>query len=92
MLSTTSWAMGCEDRMNDSLQQVHSRPCSQSTGMRGFFSSASTTLPTAVASSPMTAAIMEQNLRNDLRSTPCSRKSSYVVGLANAFSMATSLA
>ena len=25
--------------MNDSLQQVHSRPCSQITGMRGFSSS-----------------------------------------------------
>ncbi len=40
MLRTMSCAIGCDERMNDSLQQVHSRPCSQSTGRRGLVSSA----------------------------------------------------
>jgi len=36
----TSLASGCAERMNDSVQQVHSSPCSQTTGMRGLVSSA----------------------------------------------------
>ena len=71
MFSTMSWAMGCELRMKLSLQQVHSSPCSQITGMRGLFSMAATTFGTMVASSPMRAASDVQYLKNVRRSTPC---------------------
>ena len=33
MFRMMSWAIGCDERMNDSVQQVHSSPCSQITGM-----------------------------------------------------------
>src|SRR5450759_3618758 len=77
-----SWAIGCDERMNDSVQQVHSRPWSQITGIRGFVSIASTTFDTSEASRPSAAAVVEQNRRNVLRSTPCAFKSAYVVSLS----------
>ena len=76
MLSTMSWAIGCDERMNDSLQQVHSSPCSQITGMRGLSSMAETTRGTMAASRPIAAAVAVQNLRKSLRSTPCARSTS----------------
>ena len=38
--------MGCDARMNDSLQQVHSWKCSHTTGGFSFFSNAETTWAT----------------------------------------------
>src|ERR1035437_3542475 len=66
--------------MNDSLQQVHSRPWSQITGIRGLVSIASTTFGTSEAGRPRAAAVIEQNRTNVLRSTPCAFSSPYVVG------------
>ena len=76
MFNTTSCAIGCDDRMKDSLQQVHSSPCSQITGMRGLVSMASTTWGTAAADSPMAAVVQVQNFKNSLRSMPCFRSTS----------------
>ena len=53
--------IGWLDRMNDSLQQVHSWKWNHTTGRRGFVSSAWTTRPTAEASMPAAAAIQLQN-------------------------------
>src|ERR1035437_7863604 len=44
MLSTAAWGTRFDDRMKDSLQHVHSSPCSQITGMRGLVSMAATIL------------------------------------------------
>src|SRR5512142_1949359 len=76
-MSATS---GCEDRMNDSLQQVHSWKCSQTTGRRRFFSRALTTSATPLLSRPRYAAIQVQNLTKSRRLTPRARISSQIVG------------
>jgi hypothetical protein len=76
----TSATSGWEERMKDSVQQVHESPSIQSTGMRGFDSSAWTTFGTKVASSPIVAVMVVQNLRKVRRSSPCSRSTSQVDG------------
>jgi hypothetical protein len=65
--------------MKDSLQHVHSNPCSHTTGMRGFVSIADTTFGNIDDSRPMAAAVVTQNFKKSRRSTPCSRNTSYVV-------------
>ena len=64
MMSAT---MGWDERMNDSLQQVHSWKWNQTTGRRGLVSSASTTCGTPAASMPAAAAIQLQNCRKSRR-------------------------
>ena len=73
MDSTTSFASGCAERMNDSEQQVHSRPCSQITGVRGLVSIASAILGAMVGASPSDAAVKLQNFRKLRREIPCLR-------------------
>src|ERR1039458_245360 len=61
--------MGCEERMNDSLQQVHSWKCSHSTGGRAFFSNAWVTASSDPAI-PATIAAYPQNCRKSRREYP----------------------
>ena len=62
--------------MNDSLQHVHSRPCSQTTGVRGFVSSAFAICCAPASPRPSDAAVRLQNLRKLRRVIPCRRISS----------------
>src|SRR5664280_1161976 len=80
MFRMMSWAIGCELRMKLSLQQVHSSPCSQITGMRGLVSMAAITLGTMEASSPMMAASDVQYLKKVRRSKPCCSGTAWVGG------------
>ncbi len=64
MMSET---IGCDERMNDSLQHVHSWKWNQTTGMRGLVSSAWTTSPIAVDSIPAAAQSQAQNWRKSRR-------------------------
>src|SRR6056297_771740 len=84
---TTSLASGLPERMKDSVQQVHSRPCSQITGVRGLVSSAYAILPANSGPRPRPAAVRLQNLRKLRRVMPCWRMTSYNVSRA---AMATS--
>src|SRR5512140_3615032 len=79
MDSTTSLASGCAERMNDSVQQVHSRPCSQMTGVRGLVSSAFWICCAPASPSPSDAAVRLQNLTKLRRVMPCRRITSYDV-------------
>jgi hypothetical protein len=74
----TSCAIGCDERMNDSLQQVHSSPCSQMTGMRGLVCSACATRPTIAGGRPSAQAVIVQKRMNSRRLTPWRCRSSYV--------------
>jgi hypothetical protein len=56
--------------MKLSVQQVHSRPCSQITGTRGFVSIAWAIFPAKCGASPSDAALSEQNLRKLRREIP----------------------
>jgi len=69
----TSFASGCAERMKLSVQQVHSRPCSQSTGTRGLVSIAWAILPAKCGASPREAALSEQNFRKLRREIPWRR-------------------
>ena len=73
MDSTTSLASGCAERMNDSVQQVHSRPCSQSTGVRGLVSMACAICGTNEGASPSEVAVSEQYFRKLRREMPLRR-------------------
>ena len=53
--------MGWDARMNDSLQQVHSWKCIQTTAGFSFFSNAETTWATPVCPNPATVAAAAQN-------------------------------
>src|SRR5512140_2362653 len=75
----TSETIGCDERMNDSLQQVHSWKWNQTTGSLGFVSSASTTFPTPDASIPAAAASQLQNLTKSRREYPASSARSQIV-------------
>ena len=57
----------------DSVQQVHSRPWSQITGVRGLVSIAWAMSAAPFAPSPREAAVKEQNLRKLRLETPCRR-------------------
>ena len=59
--------------MNDSEQQVHSRPCNQRTGVRGLFSMAQAILGMKAGPRPSEVAVKEQNLRKLRREMPCLR-------------------
>ena len=59
--------------MNDSEQQVHSRPCSQSTGVRGLFSMAHAICGMNAGPRPSDVAVSEQNLTKLRREMPCLR-------------------
>lgn len=59
--------------MKLSEQQVHSSPCSQSTGMRGLVSIAWAMRGPKAGASPREAAVSEQNLRKLRRLMPCRR-------------------
>jgi hypothetical protein len=52
------------ERMKLSLQQVHSRPCTQITGVRGLVSSAWAICGTKAGARPSDAAVRLQNLRS----------------------------
>src|SRR5271167_2654455 len=67
MLKMTSCVRGWAERMNDSLQQVHSSPWSHTTGIRGLFSMAEMTCGTTEASSPTPprASEVPRNQRGD---------------------------
>ncbi len=69
-------ASGCAERMNDSLQQVHSRPSIQITGVRGFVSSACAIWGATVGDRPREAVVRLQNLRKLRREMPCRRSTS----------------
>src|ERR1035438_588168 len=60
--------MGWEERINDSLQQVHSKPCSQMTGMRGLVSMAATTWVTPAGPKPRAVAVSVQKRKKLRRS------------------------
>lgn len=66
----TSFASGCEERMNDSVQQVHSRPWIHTTGIRGLFSNAQAIFGAIPAPSPNDVAARLQYLRKLRRVTP----------------------
>ena len=66
-----SETIGCDARKSDSLQQVHSRPCSQMTGTRGCVTNALTTLGTMAGANPIKAVVRVQKSRKVLRLTPC---------------------
>jgi hypothetical protein len=59
--------------MKLSVQHVHSRPCSQSTGTRGLVSIACAILPAKCGASPSEAALSEQNFRKLRRDMPWRR-------------------
>ena len=59
--------------MNDSLQQVHSRPCSQITGVRGLVCIAVAICCAPASPSPSEAAVRLQNLTKLRREIPCLR-------------------
>ena len=59
--------------MNDSEQQVHSRPCSQITGMRGFVSIAWAIRPAKPGPSPSAEAVRPQNFMKLRRVIPWRR-------------------
>src|SRR5512136_125803 len=65
-----SETMGCDERMNDSLQHVHSWKWNHTTGRRAFASRALTTLVTPDASMPAAAASQLQNCRKSRREYP----------------------
>ena len=62
-----SATIGCDERMNDSLQQVHSWKWNQTTGGRGLVSSARASPGTSPADRPEAAASHEQNSRKSRR-------------------------
>src|SRR5271165_6303360 len=70
--------MGCEERMNDSLQQVHSWKCNHATGGRGFFSNASATAARLAFESPATIAAYPQNCIKSRREYPFDRITSQI--------------
>ena len=72
----TSLASGCAERMKLSVQQVHSRPCSQITGMRGLVSSACAICGASVGPRPSEAAVRLQNFMKLRRVMPCRRRTS----------------
>ena len=76
MDSTTSLASGCALRMKDSVQQVHSSPCSHSTGVRGLFSMAWAICGTKDGASPSEVAVSEQYFRKLRREMPLRRMTS----------------
>jgi hypothetical protein len=59
--------------MNDSLQHVHSSPCSQTTGVRGFVCIACAICCAPASPRPSDAAVRLQNLRKLRREMPCLR-------------------
>ncbi len=67
--------------MKLSEQQVHSRPCSQMTGTRGFVSSAWAIFDDISGLRPSDAAVSEQNLRTLRRLTPWRRRTSDSVSI-----------
>jgi hypothetical protein len=73
MDSTASLARGWPERMKDSEQQVHSRPCSHSTGVRGLVSMAWAIFGTNAGPRPREAAVRLQYLRKLRRVMPCRR-------------------
>src|ERR1017187_6185004 len=72
--------MGWEERINDSLQQVHSKPCSQMTGMRGLVSMAATTWVTPAGPKPWAVAVSVQKRKKLRRSMPWDSSTSKVEG------------
>ncbi len=62
--------------MKDSEQQVHSSPCSQTTGIRGLVSIACAIFPAKVGASPSAVAVRLQNLRKLRRVIPWRRMTS----------------
>ena len=59
--------MGCEARIKDSLQQVHSWKWSHSTGGRSFFSKALATAAEALVPRPAAVAAKVQNCMKSRR-------------------------
>ncbi len=59
--------------MKDSLQHVHSSPCSQITGVRGFVCIAFAMSCAPASPRPSEAAVRLQNLRKLRREIPCRR-------------------
>ena len=76
MDSTTSLASGWALRMKLSVQQVYSRPCNQSTGVRGLFSMACAICGTKDGAKPSEVAVSEQYLRKLRREMPLRRMTS----------------
>ncbi len=76
MESTTSLVSGWAERMKDSEQHVHSRPCSHTTGVRGLVSSACAILGANAEPRPSEVAVSEQNFRKLRRVIPCRRSTS----------------
>jgi hypothetical protein len=62
--------------MKDSEQQVHSRPCSHNTGVRGFVSSAFAIRGANPAPRPREVAVKLQNFRKLRRVIPWRRNTS----------------
>jgi hypothetical protein len=66
--------VGACDRVNDSVQPVHSWKESQMTEGRRADSSASATRPTIDGGKAISEAVAEQNFRKPRRDTPCDRR------------------